>query len=145
MKKFLAVLLCIPLCTLMLTACNIPFFHIHTYEYICNEDSHHKVFTCGCPTPDISEEHIDHDADMRCDICGYSMWERSKWHYSDTHHWQTPEGEAVFTPVYGYGVHIDEDTNCKCDICGYLMLEPIVIEWQYNDIEASLAVSVRQR
>ena len=51
--------------------------HEHTYDFVCNEHTHQKVFTCGCPSPDIAEEHINYDADLNCDICGYHMVELS--------------------------------------------------------------------
>ena len=49
--------------------------HEHTYIYICNEDTHQICYTCGCLSTDDSEEHINYDADLLCDVCGYSMHE----------------------------------------------------------------------
>ena len=121
MKKIFAYFLCL-LCITTLTACDGIFKeeHTHTYEYVCNEDTHQKVYTCGCPSTDIGENHLDSDVDSKCDVCGYPILTFfGKWYYSDTHHWQTPEGDAVFTPVYGYGTHIDEDANGICDVCNY--------------------------
>ena len=45
----------------------------HTYEWAQYEETHQKVYTCGCPTPDIAEMHLDTDEDYVCDICGYEM------------------------------------------------------------------------
>ena len=74
MKKLLTLSFCL-LCVITLVACDSIFKeeHIHTYEYICNEDTHQKVYTCGCPSPDIAEEHSNFDADLYCDICGYFL------------------------------------------------------------------------
>ncbi len=173
MKKLLSVFLCVFLC-MLLTACDIPFFHSHSCEYVCNDDTHQKIFTCGCASPDIAETHTDADGDKKCDVCGYPMhpykwisyaeghvkqtlcgccdapavvyphenWDADlhcdicgylmsglldRWYYSDTHHWQTPEGDAVFLPVYGYGAHIDADDDVVCDVCGYNFIntEPV--------------------
>lgn len=72
MKKLFTLSLCL-LCVIALVACDSIFKeeHQHTYDYICNEDTHQKVYTCGCFSPDISELHINYDADLFCDICGY--------------------------------------------------------------------------
>ena len=74
MKKLFILPLCL-LCVIVLVACDSIFKeeHTHTYEYVCNEDTHQKVFTCGCPSPDIAEEHSNFDADLYCDICGYFL------------------------------------------------------------------------
>ena len=45
----------------------------HTYEWECNAQTHQKVYTCGCDTPDIAELHIDADENFICDICKYEM------------------------------------------------------------------------
>ncbi len=101
--------------------------HKHTYDYICNEHTHQKIFTCGCPSPDIAEEHINYDEDMLCDLCGYTFefyLDSIEWLYSDTHHWWVPEGENTFAVVYGYGEHVNNDADLNCDVCGYLMEQP---------------------
>lgn len=45
----------------------------HTFEWSCNEETHQKVYTCGCPTPDIAEKHLDTDENYTCDVCGYQI------------------------------------------------------------------------
>ena len=45
----------------------------HTYEWECNEQTHQKIYTCGCSTPDIAEMHLDTDENYVCDICEYKM------------------------------------------------------------------------
>ena len=45
----------------------------HTYEWNCNKETHQKVYTCGCPTPDIVEFHLDTDSNQICDICKYNI------------------------------------------------------------------------
>lgn len=74
MKKLLTLSFCL-LCVIALVACDSIFKeeHQHTYDYICNEDTHQKVYTCGCSSPDIAEEHSNFDADLYCDICGYFL------------------------------------------------------------------------
>ena len=79
-KKLLA------LCSILacFTACNIPNDSSndsqsgsssceHTYEWIGNEGGHQKVYTCGCPSPDIAELHRDNNSDYVCDICGWAI------------------------------------------------------------------------
>ena len=45
----------------------------HSYEWAQYEETHQKVYTCGCPTPDIAEMHLDTDKNYICDICEYEM------------------------------------------------------------------------
>ena len=40
----------------------------HTYEWVTSENGHQKVYSCGCPMPDIMEIHIDTNEDCVCDI-----------------------------------------------------------------------------
>ena len=47
----------------------------HTYEWVGSEGGHQKVYTCGCPSPDIVELHRDNNSDDKCDVCGWSMAE----------------------------------------------------------------------
>ncbi len=71
MKKSHAASLCVFLCALLLTACDIPFFHSHSYKYVCNKDTHQKIFICGCPSSNIAEKHYDNDDNQECDACSY--------------------------------------------------------------------------
>lgn len=79
MKKLLALFLTI--CSInCFTACNSPTDSSsnvssceHTYEWAYNKETHQKVYTCGCPTPDIAEMHLDTDENHICDICGYKI------------------------------------------------------------------------
>ena len=45
----------------------------HTYKWVQYEEAHQKVYTCGCPTPEIAEMHLDTDENYVCDICEYKM------------------------------------------------------------------------
>lgn len=47
--------------------------HSHTGKWIQNESTHYYQYTCGCPSPDIAELHIDANNDSYCDICGYQI------------------------------------------------------------------------
>ena len=47
----------------------------HTYEWVGSEGGHQKVYTCGCPSPDIAELHSNNDGDYKCDVCGWAMEE----------------------------------------------------------------------
>lgn len=50
--------------------------HTHTYEYIADEQTHFKQYTCGCPSPEIAEEHYDNDGNQECDACSYFIGTR---------------------------------------------------------------------
>ena len=60
-----------------ISACDTPANSScqHTYEWVGSEGGHQKVYTCGCPSPDIAELHRDNDGDDKCDVCGWSMAE----------------------------------------------------------------------
>lgn len=60
------------LCSLLLASCDSEQ-HEHTYHYSYNASTHQKIYTCGCPSPDIAEVHLDDDGDGACDACGYGM------------------------------------------------------------------------
>ena len=47
--------------------------HEHTGEWHASESTHYYQYTCGCPSPDIAELHLDGDGDGLCDICSYQM------------------------------------------------------------------------
>lgn len=89
MKKLFILFFCL-LCVIALVACDSIFKeeHRHTCDYICNEDTHQKVYTCGCFSADIAEEHVNYDADLHCDICGYFIDpNRVSKHLSDEEEW----------------------------------------------------------
>ncbi len=45
----------------------------HTYAWVGGEGGHQKVYTCGCPSPDIAELHRDNNSDYVCDVCGWAI------------------------------------------------------------------------
>ncbi len=47
--------------------------HEHTGEWHTSETTHYYQYTCGCPSPDIAELHLDGDGDGKCDVCKYYM------------------------------------------------------------------------
>jgi len=49
--------------------------HKHTGRWLSGEVAHWYEYTCGCPSPDIAELHMDADNNFFCDICGYEMSE----------------------------------------------------------------------
>ena len=50
--------------------------HEHTGMWRSNATTHCYQYTCGCPSPDIAEMHLDGDGDGACDVCGYEMYFR---------------------------------------------------------------------
>ena len=50
--------------------------HEHTGEWVeYNQHTHYYQYSCGCTLPDRIEEHINYDADLFCDVCGFNMSE----------------------------------------------------------------------
>lgn len=154
MKKLLALILTVVLCLCFLSSCDISLMHYHVAdeEWSVNAEMHYKNVHCSwniCKTNVISYEHIDEDADLCCDECGFLMSVASneiEWQHNETHHWWIPQSEegALSGVVYGYGEHENLDADLHCDICGYLMeitTEPPVktllrdqvgVEWLYD-------------
>lgn len=42
-------------------------------EYKSNEYVHWREYICGHPWPEMVEEHVNMDADLFCDVCGYGL------------------------------------------------------------------------
>ena len=133
MKKALLLGLVSAMLLICLTSCGaldldvkLPLFERrhteHTFEYVASEYTHQKAFTCGCPTPDIAEEHYDHDGDLICDACSYIMpghvhtkitsSDEMSHSYSYTCGCPTPPNAAA---------HLDGDGDGRCDTCNYQM------------------------
>ena len=70
MKKLLAILICATTCVTFLASCG-SLKHEHTGEWHASETTHYYQYTCGCPSPDIAELHLDGDGNGLCDICSY--------------------------------------------------------------------------
>ena len=45
--------------------------HKHTGRWLSGEEAHWYEYTCGCPSPDVAELHLDGDNNGLCDICAY--------------------------------------------------------------------------
>lgn len=98
MKKSIILLIAVVLLSFWIASCDEGVTHLgHSYEYIVYETGHFKHFTCGCPSPDILEEHYDHDSNDVCDVCGCPLPTVLENHY-------------------------DHDGDGKCDECNYQML-----------------------
>ena len=76
MKKIIVFLLAACTAMTLLSGCdsitNSPSCE-HTYEWQKSEETHQKIYTCGCPSPDIAEVHSDVDGDNECDLCKYIL------------------------------------------------------------------------
>ena len=91
----------------------VPFEHEHTFEYIFNEHTHQMIYTCGCVSPCIEEEHINYDADLFCDVCGYNLSVICE------HQWD--DGIEVESGSGGYVMQY------TCSLCGSKRREIITI------------------
>lgn len=94
--------------------------HEHTGEMIPSEYTHFYQYTCGCPSNEIAEMHLDSDGDGRCDICEYNMSEHE--HIYENHHDENGHGWSYtcgcLTPP-NFALHSDGDNDGECDVCGY--------------------------
>ena len=75
-------------------------------EYKSNAYVHWREYTCGCPWPEIVEEHVDADANSTCDVCGLAL--------------TAPACEHVWSDkTYNYtvaGYHTTEKVK-RCTLC----------------------------
>ena len=98
--------------------------HDHTYEYAGNDYTHQKIYTCGCPTPDIAEMHYDNDKDDLCDACGIQHKHVfGEWHYDEYMHWCAGYCLWDACDIDTTAEHIDANNNSCCDVCGYKIAE----------------------
>ena len=150
MKKIIVVLIALAVLNMILTSCDVflpdtttePECVMHIWsEYKHNERGHWREYTCGCPWPEIFEEHINHDTDMLCDvcgalfeckhpdedqnkicdICGYDWNPRAIWCYNEEGHWMVYDSTYGPVPdiVWNEDEHVDENQDGACDICEY--------------------------
>lgn len=150
MKKIIVVLITLAVLNMVLTSCDVflpdtttePECVMHIWsEYKHNERGHWREYTCGCPWPEMVEEHINKDTDMLCDVCGATVEcqhiDEDKnevcdncgieyiivvWQHTDTYHWMiydSPIGNPVPDIVFNEGEHIDENQDGFCDMCNY--------------------------
>ena len=70
--------------------------HEHTGEWHTSESTHYYQYTCGCPSPDIAELHLDGDDNGLCDICEYVIGGTA----TNTGKVQTTIGEEAHLPQF---------------------------------------------
>ena len=131
MKKLLIVTAFI-FTILLLVACDgLPFTskdecqaHIWS-EYKSNDRVHWREYMCGCPWPEIVEEHIDENEDYICDVCGYGLpYAEATWFGSGFDHYMAYKGyngAIVIDVVWSQGAHTDAEDDGICDICSHNM------------------------
>lgn len=114
--------------------------HEHTGEMLISEYTHSYQYTCGCPSNDIAEMHLDGDGDGRCDICEYNMSEhehtREEHRDANGHGWSYTCG--CMTPP-NFALHSDGDGDGACDVCGYGMSVDIPSNGLLSNFEAWLS------
>ncbi|MBQ4274410.1 MAG: hypothetical protein IJB94_05515 [Clostridia bacterium] len=81
--------------------------HEHTGRWLSGEVAHWYEYTCGCPSPDVAELHLDGDNNGLCDICAYMvgvkqyyslMMNAPEWLYEELKHTYY-EGETVSVKI----------------------------------------------
>ena len=93
----------------------------HTYEYVGNDYTHQKVYTCGCDTPDIAEMHVDADKDNFCDLCSNEHKHVfTPWYHNDEYHWNVGDCLWDACDLGTYAEHYDKDNDGVCDVCEYV-------------------------
>lgn len=96
--------------------------HEHTYQWLTNETSHQKKYTCQCNTRDLTEFHSDNDENKICDVCGYILTG-----HQHTFVWGKDEISHCYSYTCGCptppnaALHSDGDSDGKCDVCEYTM------------------------
>ena len=80
MKKYCLFLTFLMIFALLFTSCGVflpdkatddPECVVHQWsDYKYNDKVHWREYTCGCPWPEIVEEHVGYEEDSECDICG---------------------------------------------------------------------------
>lgn len=85
MKKIISIISVFLVLMMLLPSCDIfvpdettkeQECTVHQWsEYKHNGYVHWREYTCGCPWPEIVEEHFNNDGDLLCDICGFEMVE----------------------------------------------------------------------
>ena len=75
MRKIFLTIVIVCMCLYTLGACKTygKDHTKHTGEWQANESTHYYQYTCGCPSPDIAELHLDGNGDRLCDVCSYQM------------------------------------------------------------------------
>lgn len=101
---------------------NIDKHDKHSSEYVGNDYTHQRVYTCGCDTPDIAEMHIDFDEDGYCDLCSnehkhvFGIWQ-----YDESIHWCGWDCLWDACDIDTAAEHVDADEDRRCDVCEYSM------------------------
>lgn len=102
--------------------------HSHDFSPEWESDDNLHWHECSCGEFADVAEHIDEDANYKCDICQGNIPVPphqhnfgATWEFDENNHWYACEcGQQA-----NIGGHIDEDLNYKCDICnGDLPLPP---------------------
>ncbi len=117
--------------------------HEHTWEYVQYETGHFKQYTCGCPSPDIMGEHVNFDADLFCDECGYLLnlsgiaqivldYEQSLRDEIDKLHAEHPE--------YNYYYHPVDEVHCTFVLSDNTSANDIVAKYDMKNLFANADV-----
>lgn len=136
MRKLLTCILTVALLLSFLSACELlpeglkdslgseGLNHEHTYEYAGNDYTHQRIYTCGCPTPDIAEMHYDNDGDELCDACkAEHKHVYGEWQYDEAYHWCSFKCLWEVCDIDTTAEHTDTDNDRLCDVCGYQLSE----------------------
>jgi hypothetical protein len=98
----------------------------HTYQWLASECGHQKVYTCGCPYPDIVELHTDNNNDGKCDVCGFKLESIDALpdiFYGACYPSEiTYQGKYYYT-VQGVGVETEIGLDKVGDLLGYIIRE----------------------
>ena len=153
MKKLLFVSLIMLLVLCLLTSCNFSLVHKHVTEdeWSSNEFIHWRDVTCTwnmCKINVVTEEHVNCDADLLCDICGYSLepqsnsdevakivldYEQSKKDELDKLHSEHPE--------YNYYYHAVDEVHCTLILDRDASADAIVEKYDMKNLFAGADVS----
>ena len=104
----------------------------HTYEYVGNGHSHHKVYTCGC-ADGAEEKHVDGNGDNLCDLCANEHKHvYTEWYSNDEYHWNVGDCYWDICNLATYEKHYDENYDERCDVCEHAVMPETALLGEYE-------------
>ena len=87
----------------------------HETVWHSNEYAHWYEYLCGCPAPDIAEEHFDGNEDGACDVCGYTRADKEQGSIASLTFTTVDYSDGGYTQTY-----IFDFVNNEVRYAGYL-------------------------
>lgn len=122
----------IEICESYLSVACVPPHNEHTYGYVGNDYSHHKVYTCGC-ADGAEEEHVDGNGDNLCDLCANEHKHvYTEWYSNDEYHWNVGDCYWDACDLGTYQKHSDCNCDGMCDVCEHAVSPKTALLGEYE-------------